>query len=44
MKEKFSVLIDEDLLKWLYGQINTKRFASRSHWIEFALTQLKEES
>jgi Arc/MetJ-type ribon-helix-helix transcriptional regulator len=43
MKEKFSVSIDENLLKWLDSQIKTKRFASRSHGIEFALTQLKEE-
>jgi len=42
MKEKFSVSIDESLLKWLDAQIKTKRFASRSHGIEFALTQLKE--
>jgi len=42
MKEKFSVSVDESLLKWLDGQIKTKRFASRSHGIEFALTQLKE--
>lgn len=42
MKEKFSVSIDENLLKWLDGEIKTKRFASRSHGIEYALTQLKE--
>lgn len=43
MKEKFSVSIDENLLKWLDGEIKTKRFASRSHGIEFALMQLKKE-
>jgi len=43
MKEKFSVSIDESLLKWLDAQIKTKCFASRSHGIEYALTKLKEE-
>lgn len=42
-KEKMSVSIDENLIRWLDSQIKTKRFASRSHWIEFALTQIKEE-
>lgn len=44
MKEKFSVSVDEGLLKWLDAQIKTKRFASRSHGIEFALNELKERS
>ncbi|WP_268542005.1 ribbon-helix-helix domain-containing protein [Candidatus Nitrosotenuis cloacae] len=44
MKEKFSVSVDESLLKWLDGQIKTKRFASRSHGIEYALMKLKDES
>lgn len=44
MKEKFSVSIDENLLKWLDSQIKTKRFASRSHGIEFALNELKGKS
>lgn len=44
MKEKFSISIDKNLLKWLDAQIKTKRFASRSHGIEFALNELKEKS
>lgn len=43
-KEKMSVSIDENLIKWIDSQIKTKRFASRSHGIEYALNQLKEES
>lgn len=43
LEEKFSVSVDEGLLKWLDAQIKTKRFASRSHGIEFALNKLKEE-
>ncbi len=40
-KEKLSVSIDSDLLEWVDKQVNSKRFASRSHAIEFALTELK---
>jgi Arc/MetJ-type ribon-helix-helix transcriptional regulator len=34
--------MDEDLLKWIDRQIQTRRFASRSHAIEFAVEQLKK--
>ena len=44
MKEKFSISVDDDLLKWLDSEIKNKRFASRSHGIEFALNELKKES
>jgi Arc/MetJ-type ribon-helix-helix transcriptional regulator len=40
-KPKISCLIDKDLVDWLDSQIITKRFASRSHGIEYALTVLK---
>lgn len=43
-KEKVSVSIDENLLKWLDSQIKTKRFASRSHGIEYAVTRIKENA
>lgn len=43
-KEKVSVSIDENLLKWLDSQIKTKRFASRSHGIEYAVTSIKENA
>lgn len=36
-----NVSIDENLIKWLDSQIKTKRFASRSHGIEFALNKLR---
>ena len=42
-KEKLSVTVDDSLLKWLDTQIKSKRFASRSHGIEYALNSLKEE-
>ncbi len=44
MKEKFSVSVDDNLLKWLDSEIKDKRFASRSHGIEFALNELKKKS
>lgn len=43
-KSKISITIDGDLIKWLDSQIKQKKFASRSHGFEFAITQLKEES
>jgi metal-responsive CopG/Arc/MetJ family transcriptional regulator len=42
-KTKISITVDEDLIKWLDSQIKAKKFASRSHGFEFALTQLKEK-
>lgn len=44
MKKKFSVSVEEVILKWLDSEIKTKRFASRSHGIEFALNELKKNS
>jgi Arc/MetJ-type ribon-helix-helix transcriptional regulator len=41
-KLKLSITIDKHLVKWLDSQIQKKRFASRSHAIEFALTYLKK--
>lgn len=42
MKPKFSVSIDADLCRWLDSEIRDKRFASRSHGIEYALTKLRK--
>jgi Arc/MetJ-type ribon-helix-helix transcriptional regulator len=42
MKIKTSASIDEELLKWLDGEIEKMRFASRSHGINYALQKLKE--
>lgn len=43
-KTKISITLDGDLIKWLDSQIKQKRFANRSHGIEFALSQLRESS
>ncbi len=34
----------QDLLKWVDTQIVKKRFAYRTHAVEFALQKLKEEA
>lgn len=41
-KIKTSVALDEDLLKWIDSQIEKKRFANRTHAIEYAIQQLIE--
>jgi Arc/MetJ-type ribon-helix-helix transcriptional regulator len=41
-KRKTSIALDEDLLSWIDDLINTKRFANRTHAIEYALQRLKE--
>ena len=42
MKSKFSVSVDDDLCRWLDSEIEDKRFASRSHGIEYALSRLRK--
>jgi len=41
-KTKLSITVDDELIKWLDIQIKRKRFASRSHGFEYALSELKE--
>jgi Arc/MetJ-type ribon-helix-helix transcriptional regulator len=43
-KVNTSMNLDEDLLKWVDTQVAKKRFAHRTHAVEFALQKLKEES
>lgn len=42
-KIKTSVALDEDLLAWVNEMIERKRFASRTHAIEYALQRLREQ-
>jgi metal-responsive CopG/Arc/MetJ family transcriptional regulator len=42
-KIKTSVALDEDLLKCVDEMVKTKRFAGRTHEIEYTLQKLKEE-
>lgn len=37
MKERITVTIDKDLLKWIDRNVNEKIFANRSHGLEFLI-------
>jgi metal-responsive CopG/Arc/MetJ family transcriptional regulator len=43
MKERITVTIDKDLLKWLDKNIEQKIFANRSHGLEFLIKRAVEE-
>jgi len=42
-KIKTSVALDEELLKWIDNEIQRKKFANRTHAIEYAIMKLKEK-
>jgi len=42
-KIKTSIALDENLLSWIEEMIERKRFANRTHAIEYALQRLKEQ-
>lgn len=42
-KQRLQVTVREDIVKWIDQQIETLKFASRSHAIEYALLQLIEQ-
>jgi hypothetical protein len=42
VKVKTSVAIDSELVKWIDKLIDSKRFANRSHAVEFALKRMQE--
>jgi Arc/MetJ-type ribon-helix-helix transcriptional regulator len=42
VKLKTSVAIDPDLLAWVDGLVEKRRFANRTHAIELALQKLRE--
>ncbi|MEM3451919.1 MAG: ribbon-helix-helix domain-containing protein [Nitrososphaerales archaeon] len=42
-KVKTSIALDEDLIAWIDKMVSTKRFANRTHAIEYALQKLREE-
>lgn len=41
-KIKTSIALDEELIEWIDSLILTKRFANRTHAIEYALQKLRE--
>jgi Arc/MetJ-type ribon-helix-helix transcriptional regulator len=40
VKKRLQVTVREDIVDWIDRQIETLRFASRSHAIEYALLQI----
>ena len=43
MKERITITVDKDLLKWIDNQVDDKVFANRSHAIEFLIKRKMEE-
>jgi len=41
---KTSVTLSEEIVKWIDEQIKTKKFASRSHAIEYCVYQVMKKS
>ena len=41
-KKRIAVTVSEDLLKWVDSKVKDTTFANRSHAVERALTQLRE--
>ena len=42
-KIKTSIAIDQDLILWIDQMVKKKRFANRTHAVEYALQRLKEQ-
>lgn len=43
MKERITITIDKELLKWIDKKIQEKIFANRSHALEFLINQEKNK-
>ena len=43
MKERITITIDKELLNWLDARVKTKKFANRSHGLEFLIKNKSEE-
>ena len=39
MKERITITIDKELLKWLDSKVKDRIFANRSHGLEFLIKQ-----
>ncbi|MDH5783650.1 MAG: ribbon-helix-helix domain-containing protein [Candidatus Bathyarchaeota archaeon] len=39
---KVTATIDDELIKWLDGEVEKRRFRNRSHALEYAVAKLKE--
>ena len=42
-KERISIAIDQELLDWIDKQVESKRFANRSHAIQLCVMLSKEK-
>jgi Arc/MetJ-type ribon-helix-helix transcriptional regulator len=42
-KQRLQITVRKDLVKWIDQKIETLEFANRSHAIEYALLQLKQQ-
>lgn len=42
VKKRIAITLSEDLLKWVDQKVQNTTFANRSHAVEHALTQLRD--
>ena len=42
-KTKTSIALDDELICWIEEMVKIKRFASRTHAIEYALQRMREK-
>ena len=42
LRMKVTATIDKELVEWLDGEVDKRRFRNRSHAIEYAIAKLKE--
>ena len=40
---KVTATIDQELISWIDGEVEKRRFRNRSHAIEYAIAKLKED-
>lgn len=43
MKQRITITIDKELLKWLDSKVEARIFANRSHGLEFLIKQKMEQ-
>jgi len=43
MKERITITMDKELLKWIDNKIKERIFANRSHGLEFLIKQKMDE-
>lgn len=42
-KVKVTASMDAELVEWIDKEVSTRRFASRTHALEFAISRLKKD-